>query len=84
LKDTDKQQFQQLLRTKLPKDETQSVKEDWDRFKTGFTEAAEEVCGQKMERKGTRKNPCGQTIKEEARRKNVWREWLKERTKEGK
>jgi hypothetical protein len=48
LKERDKkEQFQQLLRTKLPNYETQSVEEKWDRFKTGFTKAAEEVCGQK-------------------------------------
>jgi hypothetical protein len=46
LKETNKkEQFQKLLRTKLPKDETQCVEEDWDRFKTGSIVAAEEVCG---------------------------------------
>jgi hypothetical protein len=52
LKQTDKkEQFQQLFWAKLPKDETQSVEEEWDRFKTGFTEAAKEVCGQKSGRR---------------------------------
>jgi hypothetical protein len=47
LKEPDKkEQFQQLLKTKLPKDETQSMVEEWDRFEIGFIEAAEEVCGQ--------------------------------------
>jgi hypothetical protein len=40
-----KQQFEQLLRIKLSKDETQSVEEEWGGFKAGFTETAEEVCG---------------------------------------
>jgi hypothetical protein len=49
LKETDKkEQFQQLLRTKLFKDETQSVEEELDRFQTGFTEAVKEVSGQKV------------------------------------
>jgi hypothetical protein len=47
--------------TKLPKDETQSVEEEWGRFKTGFIERAEEVYGQKMEGEGTRKHSGGQT-----------------------
>jgi hypothetical protein len=46
LKEPDKkEQFQRLLRTKLPKDEEQSVEEDWGRYKAGFIET-EEVCGQ--------------------------------------
>jgi predicted secreted Zn-dependent protease len=47
LKNPDKkEQFQQLLKTTLLKNETQSVKEEWDRFKSGIIERPEEVYGQ--------------------------------------
>jgi hypothetical protein len=47
--------FQQLLRTKLPKNETQSVKVERDRFKADFTETTKEVDSRRSERrcKGT-------------------------------
>jgi hypothetical protein len=62
-----KEQFQQLLRTKLLKDVTHSVEKEWGRFETGFIEAGEEVCDQKVEGDGTDR------IKEAVRRKNfMW------------
>jgi hypothetical protein len=58
LKETDKKEkFQQLLKTNLPIDETRSVEEELDRFKTGFIEAAEEVCGRKSGRRRYKGTP---------------------------
>jgi hypothetical protein len=66
----------ELLKTKLPKDEVQSVKEEQDRLKVGFIETAEEVCGQKMGGEDTRTD----RIKEAIRRKNnAWRKWFNDR-----
>jgi hypothetical protein len=48
------------LRTNLHKDETQTVEEEWDWFKTGFVEEAKEVCGKKVKGEATRKHPAGQ------------------------
>jgi hypothetical protein len=71
LKEIDnKEQFQQLLRTKLPKDETQSVEEEWGRFKTGFIEAAEEVCSHKSGMRRYKEIPWWtDRVKEVVRRK---------------
>jgi hypothetical protein len=58
LKEPDKkEQFQHLLKNKLPKDETQSVEEEWNRFKAGFIETAQEVCGQKSGGRKHREHP---------------------------
>jgi hypothetical protein len=77
LKELDKkEQFQQLLRTNLHKDETQSIKEERDRFKTGFRKRAEKVCGQKSGRRRYKETPWWtDRIKEAVKRKiNAWRE----------
>lgn len=41
----DKEIFTELLKTKSPKAEIQSVEEEWDRLKVSFIETTEEVCG---------------------------------------
>jgi hypothetical protein len=55
----------------LPKTETQSLEKEWDSFKTGFTEAAEEVCSQKSGRRRYKETPWWtDKIEEAVRRKN--------------
>jgi hypothetical protein len=87
LKEPDKKyQFQQLLRTKLSKDGTQSLEEEWYRFKAGFIETAEEVCGQKSGRRGYRGTPWWpDRIKESVgRNNNAWVDWFKKKEQRGK
>jgi hypothetical protein len=80
LKETDKkEQFHQLLRTKLLKAETRLVVEEWNRCKKGFIEAAEEICGERSGRRRYKETPWWTD-----RIKVVWRKWFKTRTKKKK
>jgi hypothetical protein len=50
LKETDKkEQFQQLLRTKSPEDETQSVEEEWDNLKQALQKQQKRYVAKKVE-----------------------------------
>jgi hypothetical protein len=64
-----KEQFQQLLRTKLPKDETQWKRNGID-LKQSLQKQQKRYVAKNVEGEGTRKHPGGQTIKEAVRRKN--------------
>jgi hypothetical protein len=56
-----KGQFQQLLRTKLPKHETHSLEEEWINLKQALRKQQKGYVAEKVEGEGTREHSGGQT-----------------------
>jgi hypothetical protein len=68
------------MKINLPKNEVQSVEEEWYRLKVGFK--AEKVCGKERGRRRYKETPWWtDSIKETVRRKyQAWGEWFNNRT----
>jgi hypothetical protein len=72
-----KENYIEILKKKVPRDEIKDVETEWERFKGSLVEAAEEVCGRKKGKKKKHKETPWWTdrIKEAMKKKNkAWRE----------
>ena len=75
-------EFQEIVKSSIPRDEMKSAEEEWEIFKTTMVEAAERVCGRTSGQKRWKETPWWNArVKEKVATKNkAFRTWFQERT----
>ena len=77
-----KEEFQKIIRERMPTDNPKTGEEEWKQFKNTMVEAAVAVCGRTSNRKRCKETPWwNERVKEAVGRKNkAFRVWFQERT----